>query len=86
MLTKQDLLEDLARALGLTVSTLPANLTDPQVEKGLDLASGTVAVKRARGDFPIPSYKIGRCRRTPLSALIKFKLDQIGTNNPNNIS
>jgi len=77
MLTEQDLLQDLARALYLTVETLPANLTDPQLEKSFDLASGTVSVKRARGDFPIPSYKIGRSRRTPLSAVIQYKLKQI---------
>ena len=77
MLTKQDLLEDTARALNLPLEALPANLTDPELEKTLDLANGTVAVKRARGDFPRPSYKIGRSRRTPLSAVIAFKLTQL---------
>ena len=77
MITEENLLEDAARALKLRVDDLPANLTDPQLEKTLDLASGTVAVKRTRGTLPIPSFKIGRSRRTPLSAVIEFKMSQI---------
>ena len=79
MLTEQNLLEDIARALALTTRTLPANLTDRELEISLGLAKGTVSVKRTRGDFPIPSYKIGRTRRTPLSALLDFKMSQLQT-------
>ena len=78
MLTEQNLLEDIARALALTVKTLPANLTDQEIEICLGLSRGTVSVKRSRGDFPIPSYKVGRTRRTPLSAVIDFKASQLG--------
>jgi hypothetical protein len=77
MLTEANLLADIARALLLSIDSLPANLTDKQLEVCLGLAVGTIGVKRCRGNFPIPSYRIGRARRTPLSAVIEFKLAQI---------
>ena len=77
MISEKNLLQDIARALGCSVDELPANLTDKQLQKSIGLAPGTIEVKRCRGGFPIPSYKVGRSRRKPLSAVIKFKLDQI---------
>lgn len=79
MISELDLLNDTARALQVPVESLPANLTDHQIEKSFDLADGTVPVKRSRGDWPIPSYKVGRSRRTPLSAIIAFKLKQLNS-------
>ncbi|NKB60964.1 MAG: hypothetical protein GKR95_02080 [Gammaproteobacteria bacterium] len=71
------LVEDAARALGMSAETIPADLTDRQMDKVLGLARGTAAVKRCHGNFPIPSYKIGRLRKTPFSSIIDFKLEQL---------
>jgi len=68
---------DAARSLNVSMKELPGDLSDMQLDRVLALAHGTTAVKRCRGDFPIPSYKIGRARRTPLSAVIDFKLNQL---------
>jgi hypothetical protein len=76
-MNRNDLLLDVAQALKCEVQDIPGALSDSQLNSVFEWARGTAAVKRSRGDLPIPSYKIGRSRRTPLSAVIKFKLDQI---------
>jgi len=76
-MTKDEILCDVAQSLGCDVSKVPGDLADSQLNKVLGLADGTVEVKRCRGSLEIPSYKVGRSRRTPLSAVIAFKLSQI---------
>ena len=71
------LIRDAARSLRIRPDDVPGDLTDKQLDAVLGLAKGTSAVKRSRGDFPIPSYKIGRTRRTPFSAVIDYKLSQL---------
>ncbi len=71
------LIEDAARVLGMEVDSIPADLTDRQMDKVLGLARGTAAVQRCHGRFPIASYKIGRLRKTPFSSIIDFKLSQL---------
>ena len=76
---RSKLLGDAARALNTSLEEIPGDLSDKQVDAVFGLAKGTTAVKRCRGDFPIPSYKIGRARRTPLSAVIDYKQKQLET-------
>ena len=76
-MNRQDILIDIAQSLKCSIRGIPGDLTDTQLEPVLGFSKGVVRVKRCRGDLPIPSYKVGRARRTPLSAVIKFKLDQI---------
>lgn len=72
------LLKDVAKSLGVDdAGVMPADLTDKQLDAVFNLANGTTAVKRCRGDFPLPSYKIGRSRRTPLFSVIEHKLNQL---------
>ena len=76
-MTRDEILLDIAQSLKCSVEDIPGDLADTQLDPALGFSKGTAAVKRSRGDLPIPSYKVGRARRTPLSAVIKFKLDQI---------
>jgi len=76
-MTRADILLDIAQTLGCPVENIPGDLSDKELNPILGFASGTAEVKRCNGSLPIPSYKVGRTRRTPLSAVIKFKLDQI---------
>jgi len=76
-MNRQDILLDIAQTLRCKVEEIPGNFPDIQLNPILGLAQGTAEVKRCRGDLPIPSYKIGRSRRTPLSAVIAFKLSQM---------
>lgn len=76
-MNREDILLDIAQTLGCRVDQIPGDLTDRQLNSVLGLAQGTAEVKRCKGTLEIVSYKIGRSRRTPLSALIQFKLDQI---------
>ena len=76
-MNREDILLDIAQSLKCAVDEIPGDLADTQLNPALGFAKGTAEVKRSRGDLPIPSYKIGRSRRTPLSAVIKFKLAQI---------
>ena len=76
-MNRQDILEDIAQSLGCEAQQVPGDLADQDLAKVTGLTYGTIGVKRSRGDLRIPSYKIGKNRRTPLSAVIKFKLDQI---------
>lgn len=77
IITRQDLMRDLAQSLKCEIEDVPGDLTDTQLEKALGYAKGTIGVQRSRGDLTIPSFKAGKSRRTPLSALISFKLEQI---------
>lgn len=76
-MNREDILLDIAQTLHCAVEEIPGNFPDTQLDPILGLAQGTAKVKRCRGDLPIPSYKIGRSRRTPLSAVIAFKLAQL---------
>jgi len=76
-MNREDILLDIAQTLGCAVDEIPGDLSDKELNPVLGLAQGTAEVKRCKGSLPIPSYKVGRSRRTPLSAVIKFKLDQI---------
>lgn len=76
-ISRQDLIADIAQSLQCSVEEVPGDLRDYQLEKALGYSKGTAAVKRTRGDMPIPSYKAGKTRRTPLAAVIEFKLTQI---------
>jgi hypothetical protein len=74
---RNKLIEDALRALNCKPGEAPADLTDKQRDLVFGLAPGTTAVRRTRGFDPIPSYKIGRARRTPFSSVIEFKLKQL---------
>jgi|GEM_PF-1532854 hypothetical protein len=76
-ISRQDLIADIAQSLQCPVQEVPGDLRDFQLEKALGYSKGTAAVKRTRGDMPIPSYKAGKTRRTPLAAVIEFKMAQI---------
>ena len=76
-ISREDLVADIAQSLNCAIEGVPGDLTDVQLEKVLGYAKGTAAVKRCRGDLPIPSFKAGKTRRTPLSAIVQFKLSQI---------
>jgi len=76
-MTRDDILQDIAQSLKCSVENIPGDLSDQQLNPALGFAKGVAEVKRSRGDLPIPSYKVGRSRRTPLSAVIQFKLSQI---------
>ena len=76
-MNRTDILLDIGQTLGCPVEEIPGDLSDRELNRILGLAPGTAEVKRCKGSLPIPSYKVGRSRRTPLSAVIKFKLDQI---------
>ena len=76
-MNRNDILLDIAQTLRCAVEDIPGNFPDTQLNPILGFAQGTAEVKRCRGDLPIPSYKIGRSRRTPLSAVVNFKLSQL---------
>ncbi len=76
-MTREDILLDIAQTLGCAVDELPGDFLDKELNLILRTAQGTAEVKRCKGSLKIPSYKIGRSRRTPLSAIVQFKLDQI---------
>lgn len=76
-MNRDDILLDIAQSLKCATHEVPGDLVDSQLNTALGFKNGTVEVKRCRGDLEIPSYKIGRSRRTPLSAVIAFKLAQI---------
>lgn len=76
-MTRNDILLDIAQSLKCAVEDIPGDLSDKQLNCTLGFSKGVAEVKRSRGDLQIPSYKAGRIRRTPLSAVIAFKLDQI---------
>ncbi len=78
-MTREDILLDIAQTLGCSVGEIPGDFLDKEVNLILRTAQGTAEVKRCKGSLEIPSYKIGRSRRTPLSAIVKFKLDQIAS-------
>ena len=47
-------------------------VTDPQVESYLCWAKGTIAVKRTRGTWPIPTRKIGRSVRNRVGDVLDY--------------
>lgn len=78
-MTREDILLDIAQTLDCAVTEIPGDFLDKELNLILRTAPGTAEVKRCKGSLNIPSYKIGRSRRTPLSAIVKFKLDQIAS-------
>ncbi len=76
-MNRQEILLDIAQTLNCSVKEVPGDFPDKQLNAIFGLAQGTLEVRRSRGEIDIPSYKLGRSRRTPLCAVIQFKLSQI---------
>jgi hypothetical protein len=76
-MNRDDILRDVAQTLKCKIIDVPGDLSDKQLNSVLGYSQGTAQIKRCRGDLLVPSYKVGRTRRTPLSAVVAFKLAQI---------
>ena len=75
-----DLKEEIARQLGLTMDKLPADVDPKTAGKILSTAPRTLSIWRSTGRYNLPYYKAGRMVRYRIADLIKFKASRMHLN------